>query len=239
MVALSKTSRAEEQRFFAWLAVAILVMAVAGFLRTYLLVPQLGLPAGSLPFTPLVHAHASLSFGWCILLVIQSWLVASGRHLQHRKLGLLGLVLYVGLVVSGPFVATHSTARYGNTQEELAFLAVSTGNILAYTVLIGAALHWRRRPDIHKRLMLLGMVALLSAPFGRLLDLPYLLDHVVGPGVVVVALAWWDYKSLGQLHPVTKFGGPAILLWELLPNTYMTSEWWLAVARWLVTAFTG
>lgn len=239
MVALLKTSRSEEQRFFAWLAVAILAMAVAGFLRTYLLVPQLGLPAGSLPFTPLVHVHAALSFGWCILLVVQSWLVVSGRTLQHRKLGMFGLVLFVGLVVSGPFVAVHSTVRYGSTQAELAFLAVSTGNILAYTILFGAALHWRRCPDMHKRLMILGMVALLSAPFGRLLDLPYLLDHVVGPGSVVVALAWWDYKSLGRLHPVTKLGGPAILLWELLPNTYMTSDWWLVVARWLVKAFAG
>ena len=233
----SKTSRADEQRFFAWLATATLLAAITGFLQTYLLVPQLGLPEGALPFTPLVHVHAMLSFGWCLLLVVQSWLVASGRLLRHRQLGVLGLALYLALVVSGPFVATHATVRYGATQEELAFLAVSTGNILAYTILLGAAFHWRRRPDIHKRLMLLGMVALLSAPFGRLLDLPYLLQHVIGPGAVVVALAWWDYKSMARLHVVTKFGGAAILLWELLPNTYMTSHWWLAVARWLVMVF--
>ncbi|MSQ98749.1 MAG: hypothetical protein EXR85_05565 [Xanthomonadales bacterium] len=136
-------------------------------------------------------------------------------------------------------MAIHSTARVGSTPDELAFLAVSMGNIIAYAILFGAALHWRRRPDVHKRLMLLGMVALLTAPFGRLIELPYLLEHVIGPGTVVVALAWWDYRSLGQLHPVTRFGGPAILLWELMPNLYMTSAWWLAAARWLVRVFTG
>ncbi len=238
-MALSKVSRTDEHRFFLGLSLAILAIALAGFMRTYLLVPQLGLPQGALAFTSLVHVHAALSFGWCVLLIVQSWLVASGRTPQHRKLGTFGVAMYGGLVILGPFVAIHSTARNGSTPDELAFLAVSTGNIIAYTILFGAALYWRRRPDVHKRLMLLGMVALLTAPFGRLIELPYLLEHVIGPGTVVVALAWWDYRSLGQLHPVTRFGGPAILLWELLPNLYMTSAWWLAVARWLVRVFTG
>lgn len=228
---------AAERRYFAWLAAAILAMAFAGFVRTYFLVPYLGLPEGNLPYTPLVHVHAAISFAWCILLLVQSWLVASARIPVHRRLGILGFALYCALVVLGPFVAVRSTIRYGATPDELAFLAVSTGNIIAYTLLLGAAFLWRRRPDIHKRLMFLGMVALLSAPFGRLVELPYLFDHVVGPGFVVLALVWWDFKSLGTLHKVTLFGGPAILLWELLPNAYMTSEWWLAVARWLVRTF--
>ncbi len=239
LMARSAVGRAEEHRFFAGLALAMLGMVVVGFSRTYLLVPQLGLPADTLPFTPLVHLHAAVAFGWCILFVVQSWLVASGRTPQHRRLGVLGVGLYGALVLLGPFVAVNSVARYGSPPDELAFLAVSAGNIVAYTLLFGAALHWRRRPDLHKRLMVLGMVAMLTAPFGRILPFPYLLNHVAGPGLVVVALAWWDYRALGRLHPVTHYGGPAILLWELLPNAYMTSAWWLATSRWLVTAFAG
>jgi hypothetical protein len=116
----------------------------------------------------------------------------------------------------------------------LAFLAVSLGNVLAYTVLFGAAFHLRRRPAAHKRLMMVGMVVLLSAPFGRLIDLPYQLPHVLGPGLVVLALAAWDRYALGNVHPVTKHVGPAVLMWELVPNLYMDSSWWLSFARWLV-----
>lgn len=232
-------SRAQEHRFFSGLALAMLGLTVIGFSRTYFLVPQLGLPADTLPYTPLVHAHAAAAFGWCVLFVVQTWLVASGRTPRHRRLGLFGVVMYVALVLLGPFVAVNSTARYGATPDELAFLAVSTGNIVAYTLLFGAALLWRKRPDVHKRLMLLGMVAMLTAPFGRLLPFPYLLNHVAGPGLVVVALAWWDLRAHGRLHSVTRYGGPAILLWEVLPNAYMTSAWWLSTAQWLVRAFTG
>jgi hypothetical protein len=233
-----EVSLAAERRFFAWLSVAVLAMAVAGFTRTYLLVPALGLPEGTLAPTPLVHIHASIFFGWCVLLVVQSWLVTQGRTDRHRRLGLIGLVLYCGLVVTGPMVAVRSVVRNGGGVDELAFLAVSLGNVVAYTTIFAAAFHWRRRPDIHKRLMLVGMVVLLTAPFGRLLNLPILLEHVVGPGIVVIALAVWDFSAHRKIHFVTRIVGPAVLVWELLPNLYMNSEPWLNFARWLLQATT-
>jgi hypothetical protein len=230
----AKVVLATERRFFAWLSVAVLVMTVVGFLNTYLLVPAIGLPKDALPPTPLVHIHAFIFFAWCVLLVAQAWLVISNRTPHHKQLGLLGLALYFGLVVTGPLVAVSSAIRYGGSTDELAFLAVSLGNVVAYTAILGAAFHWRRRPDIHKRLMLVGMVALLTAPFGRLVPFPYLLEHVVGPSFVVIALAIWDYSAYGRLHFVTKVVGPAVLLWELLPNLYMNSQWWLTFTRWLL-----
>lgn len=228
-----------EHRFFFGIAIAILVAASAGFIKSYLLVPWLGLPAGYLGFTPLVHLHAALSFCWCLLFVVQSGLVFSGRTRLHLKFGWLGIALYALLVLSGPLVAIRSAARHGATSEDLSFLAVSLGNFLAYTLLFGAAIHLRKRPDLHKRFMLLGMVAMLTASFGRLMDLPYHLNHVAGPGLVVMALAWWDLRSLRSLHPVTRYGGPAILLWELLPNVFMTREWWLNLAHWMVKTLSG
>lgn len=221
-----------ERRFFAWLCAAILAMAVIGFSRTYLLVPVLGMPADTPRYTPLIHLHAAIMFAWCLLLAAQAGLVAGGRIALHRRLGMAGFALYLAMVAMGPLVAIHSATRYG--PDELSFLAVSTGNVVAYTLLLGAAFHWRRRPDLHKRLMCLGMVALLTAPFGRLAELPLMLQHVIGPGLVIVALAAWDLYAYRGVHPVTRWLGPALLAWELLPNLYMESEAWLRIARWLV-----
>ncbi len=227
---------AAERRFFAWLTAAILAMAVVGFLRTYLLTPMLGLPVDALPFTPLIHIHAFIFFSWCVLLAAQSWLVVTNRTPQHRRLGLLGLALYFGLVVTGPLVAIRAAIRFGNTVDELAFLAVGLSSVAAYTAIFGAAFHWRRRADVHKRLMVLGMAVLLTAPFGRLMTLPYLLEHVVGPATVVVAIATWDYSARRRLHFITASVGPAVLLWAMVPNLYMHSAWWLEVSRGLLGA---
>ena len=175
-----------ERRFFAWLCSAILALAVIGFARTYLLVPVLGMPSDTPRYTPLIHLHAAIMFAWCLLLMAQAWLVAGARVALHRRLGMAGFALYLAMVVVGPMVALHSVTRYG--PDELSFLAVSLGNVFAYTLLLGAAFFWRGRADLHKRLMCLGMVTLLTAPFGRLAEWPWMLQHVIGPGLVVVAL---------------------------------------------------
>jgi hypothetical protein len=227
------TTRASERLFFAWLSTAILGVALLGFLRNYLLVPVMGLPDGLLPATVWVHVHAAIFFSWCLLLALQSWLVVWNRIAFHRTLGLVGFYLFLGMVVTGPIVAVRSVVRQGRPSDELAFLAVSLGNVLAYTLILAAAFQWRQSPAIHKRLIMLGMVALLTAPFGRVLDLPYQLAHVVGPGCVVIAMGIWDYVALRRLHPITLYLGPVVLLWELAPNVYMNSSWWLSFARWL------
>ena len=232
----AKATPAADRLFFAWLSLAVLAMAVAGFVRTYILVPFIGVPAGSLPATALVHFHAAISFSWCVLLLVQSCLVVAGNVQLHRRLGSAGFLLYVGLVVIGPLVAIRSVARSSDPLDELSFLAVSLGNVLAYTLVLGAAFYWRRTPATHKRLMMMGMVVLLTAPFGRLIDLPHQLPHVLGPGLVVLALAAWDQYAFGRLHRVTRYVGPALLLWELVPNLYMYSDRWLSFSRWLVSA---
>ncbi|HOX70808.1 MAG TPA: hypothetical protein PLR28_00080 [Dokdonella sp.] len=230
----SRGSTAVERQLFAWLSVAILGMVLVGFSRTYLMVPVLGMPEDTPPYSSLIHGHAAVFFSWCVFYVLQSWLVARNRIRVHRRLGQFGLLLYAGMVTTGIMVGLHSVMRYGATPDELSFLSVSLGNVLAFSIMIGAAFLWRKHPAAHKRLMAVGMVPLLSAPFGRLAEWPYMLQHVIGPGMVVVALAVIDLRIQHKVHPVTKYAGVAVLAWELLPNLYMHSAVWLGVASWLV-----
>ena len=225
---------AVERRLFAWLSLAILGMVLIGFSRTYLLVPTLGMPEGSPPYSMLIHIHAAVFFSWCCLYVLQSWLVAKNRFEVHRQLSQVGLLLYFGMVITGPMVGLHSVTRYGATPDDLSFLSVSLSNVLAYSTIIGAAFLLRKFPATHKRLITVGMVPLLSAPFGRLSEWPYMLQHVAGPSVVVIALWFIDLKTRGKIHPVSKFVGIAALAWELVPNLYMDSTWWRSAAAWLM-----
>jgi hypothetical protein len=48
----------------------------------------------------------------------------------------------------------------------------------------------------------------------------------------VVALAIWDFRSRGRLHPVTLWGGLAIIVSQPLRLMVSGSEGWLAFTRW-------
>ena len=80
--------RRAERRFFTAMAVGILVLALAGFARTYFLRPVLAEPAPALPaLTPLIHLHSLLFTAWVVLFLVQVRLVAAKRIALHRRLG--------------------------------------------------------------------------------------------------------------------------------------------------------
>ena len=84
---------AVERQALAWLSLGIMVAVLAGFSRTYLLVPALGMPEGSPPYSTIIHVHGAVFFSWCGLYVLQSWLVPARRLDLHRRLGPVGFVL--------------------------------------------------------------------------------------------------------------------------------------------------
>ena len=48
-----------------------------------------------------VVAHGTLSTAWFVLFFVQTLLISSGRRAVHQKLGIGGLFLAAGVVVSG------------------------------------------------------------------------------------------------------------------------------------------
>ncbi len=48
----------------------------------------------------------------------------------------------------------------------------------------------------------------------------------------IVALAIWDFRARGRLHPVTLWGGLLIIVSQPLRLMVSGTEGWLAFARW-------
>jgi hypothetical protein len=67
-----------ERRFFTTTALAIALMVAIGFgWSTYVRTRPGATAFGGPTLTPMVRLHAAVSTGWIILLVAQTWLVAS------------------------------------------------------------------------------------------------------------------------------------------------------------------
>ena len=221
------------------MAVAILVTAFIGFSRTYFLRPVLPEPVPALQaLTPLIHLHGVLFTGWVLLFLTQARLVARTRVDLHRKVGIAGAALALGMVIVGTRTALDGVLRgvapFG--MEPRRFLIIPLAALGLFAVFVVAAILRRRDAQSHKRWMLLATVALLPPTIARVV---LLLGF--GPPLVlalatlfVVPLFVWDLMSRHRLHPVTLWGGALLICSVPLRLAAARTDVWLGLADRLV-----
>jgi hypothetical protein len=217
-----------KDRFYSWTALAFLATALLGFGRSYhaksVAQPEL--------LTPLVRLHAALFMTWLVLLVVQTALVARHRAAWHRRLGIFGALLGVSLLPVGWSTALSITQK---TPASARLLMFQAGALALFGVFVGLALYYRRRPEAHRRLMLLATVAIIPPAIARL-------PLVGARPVLAVALSLLfvvaglvhDYATRGRLHSAYVWGGLLLLL--SLPARFVLGQTsaWQAIAGRLV-----
>ena len=225
--------------FFVGMAGVFLLLVFLGFAPSYYLRGIVQPYAPLFPPTPLVHLHALLFSSWVALFVVQTGLVAVRRTDLHRRLGVLGVVLAITMVIVGTLTALRQAMRGSGPPSlpPLTWLAVPLFDILVFGALVGTALGMRRKPEIHKRLMFVTMVALMSPAIGRMPTPSFLNDYIVTfvlPDLGLLALAAWDFRSGGRVHRVTVLAGGFLVASQLLRVVIWRTAPWLAFARWAV-----
>ena len=178
------------------------------------------------------------------MLVVQTSLVARGRTGVHRTIGPFGAVLAAAMVMLG-IVAALTAARRptgftGVPAPPLQFLAVPLFDMALFATFTTLAVVRRRDAQSHKRLMLLATVNLVTAAIARW---PKVFE--LGPpayfgltDLFLVALAVWDFRTRGRLHPVTLWGGLLTVISQPLRLMVSDTPGWLAFAR-FVTGLLG
>lgn len=146
----------------------------------------------------LVAVHGFAITGWYLLSFVQSLLVTTRKHRLHMKLGWSAVGFGVVIAVTGVMVAFRSVQGdpdfvfFGMAYPD--FLLVMITEIVAFTGLLLVGLSMRKRPEIHRAMMLLASLSLLLGATARM---PVL--EAVFPG-----------------HGLVSFFGPVFALGALL-----------------------
>ena len=223
-----------DRLFFSGMAVAVALVVFAGFAPTYYLKGAFGGP--QLP--PLLHVHGLIFTSWVVLFIVQTRLIASRRTPLHRRLGVVGGLTAVAMLVVGTLAAI-AAARRGFTPPggppPLTFLIIPLGDLVVFSGLVGTALYLRQRSQTHKRLMLLATIALLTPAIARLPGIA-----AAGPpafwgltDLFIVACFVYDRVTSGRIHPAFKWGGLFVLAMQPLRLIVGGTGPWLAFAQWL------
>jgi hypothetical protein len=235
-VMVSPGRASAERRFFTGMALAILATVIVGFSRSFFLRPLF--PELPSPSEMIFYIHGAVFTAWIVLLVVQVSLVAGGRTELHRKIGPFSAVLAVAMVVLGTLgaltAARRDTGFFRITIPPLQFLAVPIFDMILFPTFVWLAIAQRRNPQTHKRWMLLATVNLVTAAIARW---PGVLP--LGPlaffgltDLFVIALAIWDFRARGRLHPVTLWGGLLTIVSQPLRLFVSSTQGWLVFAQW-------
>jgi len=249
--------------FYAWMALTCLAIAVLGFMPTYFM----PLVQGKFRAEPIVHIHGLILFSWVALFCTQTWLVAKGKVLAHRTWGMLGIAIVTGMTFIVTAIVSLRIAQTSGppVPQEFgyavrAFSWVPFSGLLVFVPMFVLAIVNIKKPETHKRLMLLGTISMLGAPIARWFlvflapppdpNAPVILlaNGLPAPAVPPVEIAippaligdllWivamiYDWRTRGKVHPVYLIGGGLMLLNHLTYVPIANSDLWQGFASWL------
>lgn len=229
-----RASLSIERQFFGAMALLILALTFIGFAPSYYLAPVFG----AKPLSFLLHVHGVVFTLWILLYSVQTALVSAGRSDIHRFVGPMALVVAVAMVPLGIVTAivTERISAARHLPPQGPPLIFPLGAILTFAVLIGAAFAMRTRSSWHKRLMLLGTMAILTTPLARITRFTHMgltpaLGGMVLTDILLAALVIYDLKSLGRMHPATMWGGGFFVATQALRLLLNLSPMWQAFAK--------
>jgi hypothetical protein len=234
-------ARGFSRRFFTGMAILMLATSIAGF------APAILNPAGRrAPLSLLDAVHGIVFFAWLVLFLVQALLVESRRVGWHRRVGRASAFALLALIPLGYAVTITMVRRgfdlsgdqaVGQQLDAQTASIFNFGDLLTFALLALGALWFRRRPAIHKRLMLFANIHLMGAPITHLLGHNRLLTPITVIGVFalfLLAAVVGDFLPDKRVHPLT--AGLAVLSFAMLPvegAVVGPSSAWHHLVEWL------
>ena len=205
---------------YLWLCLSASVVTFLGFSFTYF-GPML---RGEYPaISPTVHLHGWTFFAWYLLLPLQAGLISASRLRLHRALGYGSIALATVMTVTG-LVVIGVQMKLALQPEGSAFWRFNGPAVFItlalFVVFYALALRFRRRRDVHKRLILLASVAALGAAGFRVVGRAIgfgpvsVVAGILLPNLITVAAVLIERRRGEGVHPVYRWGLPLSVLVE-------------------------
>jgi hypothetical protein len=236
-----------EHSFYFSFATFIAAAVFLGFARTFFL-------RRWFPSWAALHAapefffviHGLVNAAWFALFIAQVALVGSRRVRLHRQMGLFGTGVAIAVVILGIWGSLIAARRPKGFIDvpvsPLQFLVIPLSLLLLFSIFVILAILRRRDAQMHKRCMVLASLSLVEAAVGRwplaflrsATLLPFLSPLDLTVDLFLLPLVWWDLHSRRRLHPVTLWGGLALILIHPLRLLLAGTTTWQRFAAWCV-----
>lgn len=238
---------------FVFMAAWFIAIVLAGFIPDSLMKVELVQTGQRPPFPPVLHMHAVLMGAFLLLLLTQSWLMATGKTAHHMRLGMVAMVLAPALVIVGSILAPAmyhmlwegaQVAPPGKREElqgalrvweNILLLQIRIGMLFPLFLAIGLKARGRNA-GMHKRMMFLATVMALPAGIDRIPWLPSTMPvSPMSPDLyVLLAIApmfLWDVIRNRSVHRAYVIWLAVNLPFAIAVHGLWDTPWWHQMAR--------
>ncbi len=193
--------------FYLTISLLMLALVTYGFSRTV---------GPSLLHTNRPHSlvigltlHGAIFYAWMLFFVAQSALVRLRNIRLHRTIGWFGVADGVLVIILGIWAIFAEPAPS-------ALHHVGLVSMAGFGIPLALAILWRKRPDVHRRLLLMATAMLTNAAFARFPG-TYLPGHFfyAGTDLLILAGLAHDLWTEHRIHPVYRYGLPLFLAAQL------------------------
>lgn len=220
------------QSFYFLMSLLVAGVVVYGFSHTV----NENLFHPSLPRPLVLYFHAALFTGWVVLFIVQSALVRTRNVKVHRRLGWFGLAMGMAIPIVGiatTIPMTRFRLQHGVT-DAAQFMIVPFWDVFAFSVVFGLAFYWRKKPEFHRRLILMASCGLTAAAFGRFPGsvLPTNWFYA-GVDTLILLGVVRDLVVTKRVHPVYLYGLPLIMLGQtaVMYTSLKSLPVWMKIAH--------
>lgn len=224
--------------FFLLIAILGFVAIHVGFSTTFLF----PVARGSFKAPISIYIHGVFAFCWILLFLVQTLLIHFKNYKLHKSLGLLGLFIALGTaitIIPAALFAVEKELKLGLGDTAISGLLGTCTSSLMFLSLVLAGLYFRKKPEYHKRFILLSVIVLLWPAWFRFrhffpsIERPDIWFAVVLADSLIVISWIWDKYSNGKVHPILKYFGSFIILEHIWEVIMFDNTNWRFVAKYI------
>lgn len=236
------TPKPKRSPFYVVMGLIALFAVIGGFATTFILPVSRG--TFKAPFV--VYLHGALALSWVLLFLFQSLLLHYYPFKFHRAVGKLGLFIAVAAAITlipvGKYQVDKDFANGLGETAKSTILGMFTSGIL-FLSLVFAGIYFRKKPQIHKRLLLLATLFFIWPAWFRFrhyfpsVPRPDFWFGVVLSDLFILAAMVREKIAFHKIHPALLYTGSFIIIENVIEVMLFDTYYWRIISNEILEFF--
>lgn len=196
-----------------------------------------------------MHTHGMVLILWCLMLVIQPFLIRRKLNALHKGIGKFSYLLVPLFIFTTIDLLRYKLQAVQLGTMDYFFVALVINALIAFVIFYGLSIYHKKKVGLHARYMICTIFPMVTPATDRIIGVhfqsiyPYLyaiegnpIAPVVGfllVDLIIVGLCIWDWKSHKRWN-VFPFALLVVLMYHFSVLNFYKFEFWQSFSQWIV-----